>query len=317
LSIIPIIPLLFLNESKYILNSTITIWKYDLDLKNNYIRWAVFAVVSFVFAFLLSIIETKFTDMENKKSIKVRHRRFAYLFKAIKELKVYIINDRFEHSEVSASYLRKYFSTNFVNYELKISNEDKTINLPKTLINIQKKNSWLQFTDDSNEIIHAFANTEKLFARINQKTEIEIVVEILNDILCYEYILIHKEKIDKNYEQHGGSLIVRKKFLTTASQRILNLPIIEQSKSDSQKPTSINRVKSFFLKTGEYFINENFVVTFISWFILLTLIFILAIFIGIRAFSIKIDTTLYIGVVSGIILGSITVAATLHSKKKQ
>lgn len=315
-SIIPIVPLLLVNDFESITNTTITIWKYDLPLKNNYIRWGVFAFVSFILAFIMTKIEKKTNNLESKRSLKTRHLRFAYLYKTIKELNIFLINERIEHSEISESYLRKYFAINFVNYDLKLSNDDKTIDLPKTLIKIQESNAWLEFTNDSNQIINAFANKENLFIRINQRTEIDTLILILQDILCYEYVLLHKEKIEQNDSIKEDSFSIRMKFLLNASQKILELPTIENLTSNSEKTTSVNRLKIFFIKIGEFFTHENFFITFISWFLLLTLIFILSIFIGIRAFSIKIDTTIYIGVVSGIILGSITVAATLHSKKK-
>lgn len=315
-SVIPIIPLLLVNDIKLITNINISIWNYNLPLNNNYIRWAVFAVCSVIIGFIMARIESATNNIENKRSLKTRHLRFAYVFKSIKELSIYLINERIEHSEIATSYLRKYFAENFINYEMVNFKEEKAINLPKTLLEIQKVNSWLKFTDDSDKIINAFADTEKLFSRLNQTVEIDSLISILQDILCYEYVLLHNAKLDQSNSYEESSLSIRMKLLLNASEKILELASIQNINSDLQKSTSVNRLKVFFIKMGEFFTHENFFITFISWFVLLTLIFILSIFIGIRAFSLHVDTTVYIGVVSGIIIGSITVATTLHSKRK-
>jgi hypothetical protein len=91
---------------------------------------------------------------------------------------------------------------------------------------------------------------------------------------------------------------------------------IEKEEKIIQNKTSLNILAKILESITNLFTHQNILLMFISWLILLTILFVSLLYFGIKVYSLKIDTTIFIGAISGIVLGALTITATVYSKKK-
>lgn len=279
-----------------------------MNFENFFVRWIVYACGSGIICFIITTFKKICDKVYEKRSLDRRHIRFAFLHKAINELDVFLINDRKEHTNNAGKYLEEYFSRNFLNYTLKGVEKQPNIKLPELLMDIRKNNSWIIYNEETIESLTAFQSLDKIYERINQRIEIDKIIDILNDLQIYEYVLIDKSKI--------GADQLTQDYLNVAARKINSLEAIEKLSPENGKKNTVDKLNDLSKSFSGIFIHKNIVILFISWFALISLIFISLLYLGVKIYGLKIDSTLYIGAISGIFLGTITLTAAIFSSRK-
>jgi hypothetical protein len=316
ISIIPLIPL-FTGDSEWIIKQSIIVKGYAIPFNEFYIRWIVFTSFTGIIYFPFRVIDKYFDKKENMHSISISYLSFAYLYKSIKELEVFLVNDRKEHTSSSLKYLKIYFQRSFLNYTLNSVEKRPELYLPELLGDLNQKYNWIEYTENTRKMIKSFNDIEsKIYERINQRKEIDAVIETLKFILSYEYILLDKVKIEKLPTPINDDITAANLMLTQTAEKIENLLVLEPAKDELKSTSIVGRFNKIGDSIASMFTHKNLLVTFFAWFILLGIIFSSLIYLGQSVYKINIDSTIYIGSVSGIILGSITISATIYSKNK-
>jgi hypothetical protein len=133
--------------------------------------------------------------------------------------------------------------------------------------------------------------------------------------LVYEYLQLDKVTKDQIDSIESDIADASKGILLTVSDQLNEISIFEESK-EPDKSSDINKIENFFDGLIRLFNHKFILVTFFSWFFLLSVIVIGVVYFGIKTAGITIDSTIFIGAVSVVILGAITLSATIFNKKK-
>jgi hypothetical protein len=313
---LPIIPY-FTREVEWIINSTIIISDFNIPLNQFLIRWIVFTLTTGIIYIVLRQVDKVFDKKEDKYSINRNHLSFAYLYKSINELEIFLVNDRKEHTTNSLRYLRQYIDRSFLNHLFNIGENGRQLYLPKVLVELKKDYNWIQYSQTTEKTINSFNEIEtKIYERIIQRKEIDLVVDILNYLLVYEYILLDKVKVEKLPTNINDNTTASNLMIVAASEKIGILSAVEPVKDEVKSTTTIDRLNRIGDGITGIFSHQNLLITFFSWMFLLGLIFTSLIYLGKSVYDINIDSTIYFGVVSGVIIGAITISTTIYSKRK-
>jgi hypothetical protein len=282
-----------------------------------FVRWIVFVAVSGLLFFVTNKIHSFFEKREDKYSLRSEHISFSFLYKAIKELDIYLINERIEHSQNAIDYIEKYLKRSFIHYTIRISDERREFFLPNLLSEIRDENKWVQFSDLTSKVLKSFSDFDtKISERIRQKKEIDTVIKLLNELLIYEYLLIEKVRVEKISSSDEDIRLLANPLLESFANKMEATDSIEKEEKIIQNKTSLNILAKILESITNLFTHQNILLMFISWLILLTILFVSLLYFGIKVYSLKIDTTIFIGAISGIVLGALTITATVYSKKK-
>ncbi|MES2431721.1 MAG: hypothetical protein V4556_12350 [Bacteroidota bacterium] len=315
-NIIPILPYFF-GTATSITNQKIIINKLSIPLDNFFVRWIVFSLIAGILYALIRPIDKFFDKKEDKYSINRKHLPFAYLYKAIKELEIFLVNDRKEHTDISFSYLKKYVKRSFLYDTLDAAEKSIDIYLPETLQEFKKNFTWIKYSEFTQTIITAFNELDnKIFERIIQQKEIDLVINVLNDLLASEYILLDKVKVDKFSTSITDNSVASNLLIESAAMKINAATIVEKIKDEVIEVSTVDRLNNIATYFTNLFTHKNLLITFFSWLILLGLIFVSLLYLGYKLYNLQIDSTIFIGAVSGIIIGAITISATIYSKRK-
>jgi len=160
-------------------------------------------------------------------------------------------------------------------------------------------------------ISSAFETFEsKIIERINQGIEIDKVNHILNLLAIYEYSIIRKPTevvlaSSINIVERGES------FLTNFAQEVSNIssiPLQDTVKNRRTISEILNIAESKYLK------NPNLIICFLSWYLFLSVLFIPISLFLIGVISIKIDSTIIIGILSAPFAAAALVATAVFTK---
>lgn len=316
INILPIIPY-FSGDAEWIKSRSLTIASFKIPLNKFLIRWIVFALLTGILYLILRPIDKAFEKKEDKYSINRKHLSFTFLYKSINELEIFLVNDRKEHTVTSIKFLKKYVDGSFLNHFFNTGENGEKLFLPKLLLELKKDFNWIQYSESTDKIIISFNEIEaKIYERILQRKEIDIVIETLKYLLVYEYILLDKVKVEQLSNAVNDNNIASNLMIVAASDKINSLTIVEQINEDIKSTTTIDRLKKIGDALTGIFSHQNLLITFFSWLLLLGLLFTSLIYLGKSIYNIKIDSTIYIGSVSGVIISAITISATIYSKRK-
>lgn len=316
INLIPIIPY-FTREVEWITTQSLNFGSLSIPLEGFLIRWIVFTLASGILYLVLRPIDKAFEKKEDKFSISNKHLSFTYIYKSIKELEIFLVNDRKEHTETSLKYLKLYINRSFLNHTFEIGDTSRKTFLPTILEELQKEKLWIEFSEQTSLVINSFNQFDvKIYERINQRKEIDLVIETLNYLLVYEYIKLDKVKVEKLPTEINDNFVALKLMIKTCADKIKDLTVVDKVKNEVKTTSTIERLNNISDTITGLFAHQNLLITFFSWMILLGLIFSSLIYVGHSLYDIKIDSTIYIGAVSGIIISAITISATIYAKRK-
>lgn len=313
-NIIPILPgavddyLLWIFE-KIKSNLTFEIKEYSF-----WIQWALGTILSLLI-FGIAFIPFKYWHIrENKKAIKTSHLNFCYAYTLGREIKSFLINENDTHLENISEYFNK-VNSHLVLTPFYDNNRDSASKIPiyELRDRLLKKYNWIEFNKETNELIDAFKSiNSKIKKRIIQKVELEKVVPFVDILTLYEFSYI---KPNLENPQNVELKEQRLTYLKEIGKELNKLNKYEDlNEVERTKKSKIKSVLNFFVNL---FTSSNILVMFISWLILLTIIFVTSSILILKKVNIAIDSTILIGLLSAPFLGAITLAATIYSKNKK
>jgi hypothetical protein len=272
--------------------------------------------LSFLFFLIVRPIDNFLDKRKDKYLLSFKQLPFAFLYKSIKGLEVFIINGHSENARKAINYLEWYYNRSFINSKISLRTERGNVDLSLHLESLAEENHWIEYNDSTQNIINAFKNFEdKINLRIKEKAEVDVCVSVLEKLLVYEYLQLDKVTKDQIDSIESDIADASKGILLTVSDQLNEISIFEESK-EPDKSSDINKIENFFDGLIRLFNHKFILVTFFSWFFLLSVIVIGVVYFGIKTAGITIDSTIFIGAVSVVILGAITLSATIFNKKK-
>ncbi|NIJ46607.1 hypothetical protein FHR24_003097 [Wenyingzhuangia heitensis] len=277
-------------------------------------KWALGVIVSLITFVIFFIIFKYWENRNSKKAIRPRLIKFCYAFTLRKEIKSYLINENETHLENILDYFKKViYSFTESPFYYRNSDFQKSIsfkNLKKVLI---KEYEWLEFTNETNEILNSLSSTEsKLERRIKLKTELDKTLPLIDLIVLYEF-----SKIKPNESNCDGIEIKNQRvnYIKEFAKELNNIKEID----DVVEDTNIKRdiIKTITTPIINLFSSSNILTMFFSWLILLTILFVISSILVIKSLKLEIDSTILIGLLTAPFLGAITLVATIYTKNKK
>ena len=275
--------------------------------------WGSCLLGAFLLILFWEYINNLIKKIKKKHSIDEKYLNFLNLYQSIKKLELFIINNHDSLIKKSSKYLNKYYSQNFLNRKI-FKNNDKTIYTPSILRALKENNNWLYFSNQTELIINALDDFKpKIIERVKEKLELEKVISILNYFLIYEYIQI-KRIPNKKSKSTEEEIINLSNSLLECSSELINKLEIPKTHKNLKSITSIFKSFNFLIsKTISLFTNKSVIITFFSWCILLSVITFSSIYLSVIYEIISLDSTIFIGALSIIIVGSITISAAIYT----
>lgn len=315
-SIIPIIPL-FVTDAEWLISRHIVLFGKYVPANNFFVCWVGCVTISWTIYAITHLFNFYFQKKFKKFSIKEEEIAFAYIYKSYINLDKHLINGRSSNATNSSKFLIRYLDMRFLNPTHSILDKTKWESIPEMLDALKKENSWIAFSATTEKIFTALKK-KKLINEIiiNQPTSKYTIKEILESFVIYEYLRVKAVNSEEWVLIIGEAEPVLNALLEDIATKIIDLQEKEFSTSQERENSVISRTKKLYYKIPSLFTHNNLAVAFLSWLIFLTLILIFFGYIGIKALNLKIDTTLYVGLISSIIAGSIAITVAIYSKKK-
>jgi len=308
-NIIPILPLTDTNYLGSIFNLVMSYSKLPIIEYNFGIKWALGSLVSLI-VWGVTYLPFKYWDIQDsKRALRPKYLSFCYIYTLRKDLKSYLINENEIHLSKSVSYLKK-----VINPITTIKVSDKsTLTIQELSNQIAKQFSWVDFTAETKKIIDSISTiNDKIIQRIDQRKEIEKIVPLIDLLTLYEFSKIKPDEFNSI-----GITLKEKRFeyLKEFTNELDKIGFIENSIIiDERKST---RIKSIFKFLISSFSDSNILILFISWLILLSILFIVTSILVINFLGVKMDSTILIGLLTAPFIGAITLSATIYTKMKK
>ncbi|RWY55570.1 hypothetical protein [Mucilaginibacter gilvus] len=308
-SIFPIVSIEFKDTLIKIFGNSLKISNYIIDVGNFYILWLV-TILGALFLFSITFLIKKIYKARDKRcSVSSKDLPFAYIATTIKELNLFSINGRRESLNIAKDYLKKYYK-NSEAYSTSIQNQSSY--LPAELAKMTKDNFWIKYDSLTEKTVTALLSFDlKISTRIEQNKEIDLVINSLNNLLIYEYIKIKKNNAAKGLTTGQSTIQLRQSFFYKFCEEINALTEIQRpQEARPTKPPFSKKIIAAFSKINGVFTHKIIFITFISWTFLLSLIFIPVLFMLMKLFILKMDSTILIGLLGAIMAGAITFTVT-------
>lgn len=311
-NIIPIIP--GLSDNYFF--SLFSLIKNNTDLPSIefsfWVKWGLGSIVS-ILGFCVALpIFAYWNNKESKKALDSKQMTFCYAYTLRKELKSYLINDNPVHLAKSIDYLKKVVNS-FV--EVKFKNSDKQSSIPLNQFREELKDQfeWMQFTEETNNYIDNLSSIKKkIIRRFEQKEKLEDIVPAIDFLTLYEFAKIKPSVLNTEGVEIKN---LRSEYFKCFASEIGKIEEIEEIRNSSERKR--NRIISIFQFIIELFSSTNILVLFLSWLVLLTVLFVISSIVVINSLKLNIDSTILIGILTAPFLGAITLSATIYTKNKK
>jgi hypothetical protein len=277
---------------------------------NFWTRWGLGIVISIIIMGVIYPFYKYWDIKEKKRAIDIELLHFCYVYSFRKEIKTYLINGLQEHL-LRAS---KYYNS-IIDHQLVVtafSEKSPRMYLFEALDKIKKQFPWIKLSDESSRVLSALTSIPNKFGgRLEQKKDLEVLLPAIDYLTFLEFAKIKPEiKIspDQTFENINNDL-----FFLFISE-VERISAIEPR--NKVKIASSDKIKVLLNNIGNLFISRNMIVCFLSWLVLLGVLFepIAMLFINIT--QIKLDSTLIIGFLTVPFIGAATIAASIYNKSK-
>ena len=300
-NIIPILPSNYDNWLGYLFD--IAVKQFDFIIKENtfWSRWGVGSLLSFLILMIFYLFKKYWDMMENKRALDKRLLAFCYVFALRQELKRFMVNERLEHLDNCKIYADKSIHKLKYIYVHKGETGYEQVDITKLQEDAKKYYSWFELNKNADENIKAISSIKtKLTERLNQKTELHSLFKAIDFLILYEYSKIKSDTMSSNDTEMGN---LTDNYFTGFATEINQLKAIDPIKQleDSKKRKIQNAINSII----SLFVSKNIIIVFISWLLLLTILFVTVALIGMNIFNITFDSTIMVGLLSVPFLGAI------------
>ena len=313
-NIIPLFPAFKDDYLLWLFNKIKTNFPIGIEDYSFWIKWAFGTILSALIAGILFIPFKYWDRKENKRFVKSSNLNFCFAYTLRKELKSFLINENNSHLDNISEYFEK------VNSHLALSpfyenNRDNAKQIPLFELRdkLLKKYDWIKFNEETNDLIDSFKSINpKIKKRIQEKSELELVIPFIDDLTLYEFSFIKPNlKNQQEVELKDQRFLYLKEM-----QKELNKIDAYEGVNETER-TKKSKIKFALNFVANLYTSSNILVMFISWLVLLTIIFVASSILILKKVSIDIDSTILIGLLSAPFLGAITLTATIYSKNKK
>ncbi|MCJ8290195.1 MAG: hypothetical protein HRT58_11080 [Crocinitomicaceae bacterium] len=281
---------------------------------NFYVSWGVGVIVSLIAVGILYIPYRTWDTRDIKRALKYKLMPFCYAYALRKDIKSYLINEDAGHLEKSVKSFNKVIRP-IINIRV-VGKDERTLSvkLQDLKTQLDEQFGWVNLTPETESLIKSFESIEdKVIERLKQKIELDKLLPIIDALTLYEF-----SKLKPNVQIEGGEKLAERKseYIQEVAKQLDSIENIESLKDDTDKRKR-TRIKQFMQNFSNLFSNSNVIVMFISWLILLTVVFVLPTLLLIKAFSVPVGGTILISIASVPFIGAITLVATIYSKNKK
>ena len=258
--------------------------------QTNITKWGI--IISFLLLlFLILFFNNRIlTKKMNRKGVKLHLWKFCLSFYVRNELKLYLINGDESHAKNCRKYI-KWIEFPYSQFVPKQGSERNPFSLNDIRKQLQYKFEHINFDDESNYIIDSLDNLKsKVIDRIEQNTDIEVLKNIFDYQIIFEFIKIKPEHKDSD----GNTLKSNyKNYLDGFIEELNSLSKIDKV-SSVDKEQKGNLIGKFFIKMGSFFKSSNVHVFYISWLFAFFILCFLILKIVTLYFDVKIDSTIIV-----------------------
>ena len=311
-NLIPVFPLLdsegyMLEVFQWVKKETALLPSAEYDF---WISWG-FGILISSGLLLIVLIPLFYWKSKTKKFIDSYLTIFCYSYLLQKELKSYLINENDIHLDNVVDHFKRVtnnFMTLYVDDKsgsmssIKIKDLNKAINTQADVLELSSKSK------QNVEVLLTLE--EKVGMRLKKKVEIAKVLPLTQLLALYHFAKIKPEVICPDGEKLRQKKII---FFNEFITELKKLDPLEISLDETARKSLMTKMVD---KISSYFINSNIIGLFISWFILFMLLFFLLALILINIFSLKLDSTIFIGILTAPFLGAITMVGIITNQKK-
>lgn len=303
LHIIPVFTI-FLHVDELLLYTREVISDDSIPL-NFWTRWLI-GIIFFLPPVLLFFIPYSYWKLQFKqKAVKGGSLPFCYAYDNRKSLSNYLINEHTSDLKRIINYL-EHVVTPLHLISIDGSNADLT-----QLEEYTGETTWFQVTDKTRwyakSINHLFDVVED---RVDERSELDSILPIFDYLVLYEFSRVRPNEINLDGEEVKSFEIT---FLEGACLAANQIELTEIEDNSQQNTSVIERITKVI---SAYFNSNKILALFISWFVLFLLIFTPLCLGIISSTSIKLDSTIVIGILSVPFAGAIAMTTTIYSKRK-
>lgn len=272
----------------------------------------VLAFICICSMFLLFFYSYKHSEFRKKESIfKDGRICFCYLFRSFSFLQKYLNSNIKDQLNEGKKSFAKYQIETYLKGELKIEfvagNDKMKLNILDFSKKYPNKYFWLKLDGESEKILKSLNSAKgKIAHRINEGFEIDIILPALKNLLLFEYATLNADKSFANG------------LVGDYSEGLLLDYVSELDKLDLPKrkiKQQVKRKNNVKLRINALLHNRNILFSIIFWFIILLIVFGIALLMAQQYFSIAMDSKILIGLITAPFAGAIAISMTLHNKR--
>lgn len=314
-SLIPLVPFLVsFFVSRYFGATLVSVRAIHFHVGSFWFWWVVLFVVSLGLLLLAGKFSGVSTE-EKKKWLSPPQMRFAYCYATIDEIQKYRTNQLPRHIDSALQHLEKADGYLLSASGIPINVYPERWRLREMQLAQQHAlevegaaptgpPKWYRLKPETELVLKAFGEfTPKLRDRIKDRKDLPAIQTALTFLASYLYLEIpalSDSGSGARFEEGMQSLL-------TFAQQVTSLP---PYRSEELKPTPKQqfslKLLAVFSIVSAPFGHENLLVAFLSWFVLLFLLFGIGLFEASRLLAIKADSVIITTLISGPILGAVT-----------
>lgn len=312
LNVIPVIPGFAENYFNPVFVYVKNQFNLELGELNFWYKWGLGVIVSGLLFLAIYIPYKYWQNKDKKRAVSHLFMTFCYVFRVRKDVKSFLINDNPSHLEKCLKFFNK---VSRPISRFRASNEDSTTYVPlkKLKKQMEEQLPWIKFDQKAIDMIDALSTIDtKITERLKQRVELDKIMTSLDLLTLYEF-----SKLKPEQEVESGVKIEERRqvYLEEFANNLSGLTAVE-AKGASEDKRKRGKAKSFFQRLSNLFTNSHIVLMFISWVVLMAILFVLPTYLIIDSLNITIDSTLLIGLISAPFLMATTFTAAIYSKNK-
>lgn len=271
--------------------------------KGVYFDWA-FIIISFINFFLYFFVALKIVKIRGLYFKEGRGISFCYLLLSFSLLKKYVESNIKVQLNNGKKSFKKYQDETFLKNELRIEFRNN-LSILEFLKKYQDKYFWFKLDGQTKGILESLSSiNEKINLRVNKGLEIDLILPALKNLLLFEYSTINQQKA---FAQGLIGDYSEGLFLDYVSE------IDKLDFPEREIKQKVKRKNNLKLWINGLLHNRNILTSIITWFIVLLILFGIALIIAQQFFSIPMDSKILVGLISAPFAGSIAIA--LNNKR--
>jgi hypothetical protein len=288
----------------------------------------VFVGTFFIYAVPTFFIYLRLEMKRSKGTLRGERLAFCHIYETIDELKSYLTNERYDHLEKATSSFFNYMKHSEINFSLEVEEMrpphmggsvtvKKSANVGNLVKELIADFWWFGLDEKAQLVVNAYDElTSKITGRLNQGAEIDKLISCLSNLMLYEYSKIKKTSIELFSKDENYSIpeLGRVCLLDFAHEIGEIAEFKEQAKQNERDLKTL--LKNVFAVINGSLTSKNIFVTFTSWYILLIIVFGSSLFTVSKFVSVKLDSTLVVGLFAVPFAGAIAISTAIYSKSK-